>query len=102
MTAPGARVRRGEPTAKMPSASLPGSTPAALLSSCRIFASMGVAVGEVRLSVSEIKPAINKPAIDGPIGMPCCLYDNATSVLVEPTGLFQKRIGISVLKLASL
>jgi hypothetical protein len=29
------------------------------------------------------------------------LYDEATSVLVDPSGLFQNKIGISVLKLAS-
>ena len=51
--------------------------------------------------MSEISPAMSNPAMGGSISMPYCLYDRATNVLVEPTGLFQNGIGTSVLKLAN-
>src|SRR5260221_14581659 len=101
MTSHGPSVNKGEPTAKMLSESLAGSVPAILRRSSRTFASVGVAVGDVRLSVSEISPAMSSPARGGSITMPCWLFDKATNVLGEPTGLFQNRIGTSALKLAS-
>src|SRR5260221_6491847 len=97
MTSHGPSVNKGEPTAKMLSESLAGSVPAILLRSSSAFASMGVAVGDVRLSVSEISPAMSSPARGGSISYAAFFLEKKNKVLVEPTGLFQNRIGTSLL-----
>ena len=51
---------------------------------------MAVVVGELRLSVSEMSPAMSSPAMLLGIGTPAFWKQRATMLLVEPTGLFQK------------
>ena len=72
MTCSGLSVSSGEPTEKISSANSAGSTPVICDSSSSTRRSVGVAVGELRLSVSESKPAMRSPAIARGTGTPAC------------------------------
>lgn len=56
--------------------------------------SVGVAVGEVRLRVSEITPAMRSPAMGFGMGIPAFWKLWATMVLVEPTVVLKKWMGV--------
>lgn len=83
-------VSSGEPTEKMSAASLAGSIPVISARVARTVRSVGVAVGEVRLRVSEIRPAMSSPAMGTGMGIPAFLKHWATMVLVEPTVVLKK------------
>ncbi len=87
-------VSSGEPTEKISAASCAGSRPVIPASVERTVWSVGVAVGEVRLSVSEMSPAMRSPAMGFGMGMPAFWKHWATMVLVEPTVVLKKWIGV--------
>ncbi len=68
-------VRSGEPTEKMSAASFAGSMPVIFARLDRMVRSVGVAVGEVRLRVSEMRPAMRRPAIFWGMGIPAFWKD---------------------------
>ncbi len=87
-------VSSGDPTEKISAASFAGSSPVISARVERTARSVGVAVGEVRLSVSEMSPAMRSPAMGLGMGMPAFWKHWATMVLVEPTVVLKKWIGV--------
>ena len=71
-TSCGSSVNSGEPTAKISDAKVVASMPTIFSSRAMTLRSIGVAVGEVRFSVSEISPAMSSPAVLRGISTPFC------------------------------
>ena len=86
-------VRSADPISKNVRANSSRSTGHRGLSHSSIALSMAVVVGLFRKRVSEIIPDAMQSAIECSGSIPASRYCRATSVHVDPTGSFTKRIG---------